>query len=119
MLKLKTLLPAVLLGLTLPVTAQQIYQSTDEQGNPTFSDQPAPDSKEVVIEKPNVSEPMKIPPPSATPEPATAPEPKLETEYFPEGELTTEPKRSRNKKKRKKNKRKWRRRYDYEANPHY
>lgn len=114
--KLKILLPVLLLGLSLPVTAQQVYRSTDDQGNTTFSDQPMPESEEVVIEKPNVADPVAVPPPSAAPAPE--PEPTLEAEAVPEGELVSEPKKSSNKKKRKKNKRKWKRWQDYQPVPH-
>lgn len=107
--KFRTLLFALLLGMSLPVTAQQVYRSTDAEGNTTFSDKPASDSEEVVIDTPNLADPVAVPPPSAEPAPAPEPTPEIEATPAPEGELVSEPKKSKNKKKRKKNKRKWRR----------
>ncbi|MCP4332754.1 MAG: DUF4124 domain-containing protein [Gammaproteobacteria bacterium] len=47
----------------------QVYQSTDEQGNVSFSDQPTPDSKEIVVPETNVGDSVDVPPPAPKPEP--------------------------------------------------
>jgi hypothetical protein len=98
--KLRILLPAQLLGLCLPVMAQEVYRSTDAQGNIVFSDQKTPDAETVVIDAPNISDPVKVPPPSAAPAPA--PKPKPTAAPVPEGELVPVPetrKKKRNKRR--------------------
>ena len=70
MLNFRILLPALLLGLCLPVMAQQVYRSTDAQGNIMFSDTPTQGSETVTIDAPNIADSVKAPPP----EPEQAPE---------------------------------------------
>lgn len=113
--KLKFLPPALLLGFFASTMAQDIYRSTDAQGNIVFSDQQTPGADTVVIDTPNIADPVAVPPPSATPTPA--PEPVVEkaaeppaTESLPEGNLVGYP-RCRKGKRRKC------RRYSYEYGP--
>jgi hypothetical protein len=73
----------VLLGAGL-VAKAQVYQSTDEEGNVSFSDQPTPESKEVVVPEPNVGDSVEVPPPAPEPEPETVVD---EMPKAPEGEL--------------------------------
>ena len=61
----------VLLSISLMAQAQ-VYQSTDEEGNVSFSDQPTPESKQIVVPETNVGDSVDVPPPA--PEPAPAPE---------------------------------------------
>jgi hypothetical protein len=96
--KLRILLSALLLGLCLPVMGQQVYRSTDAQGNIVFSDQKTPGAETVVIDAPNISDPVKVPPPSATPAPA--PKPKPTAAPLPEGELVPVPEKRNKKRKR-------------------
>ena len=87
MLKIRILLPALLLGLCLPVMAQQVYRSTDAQGNVVFSDKPTQGSETVDINAPNIADSVKVPAPQ--PEQAVEPKPevaKKETAPAPEGE---------------------------------
>jgi hypothetical protein len=70
MLKFRILLPALLLGLCLPVMAQQVYRSTDAQGNIVFSDKPTQGSETVTIDAPNIADSVKVP----APQPEQAPE---------------------------------------------
>jgi hypothetical protein len=96
--KLRILLPALLLGICLPVMAQEVYRSTDAQGNIVFSDTPTQGSETVVIDTPNISDPVKVPPPSATPAPA--PKPKPAAAPLPESELVPVPEKSKKKRKK-------------------
>jgi hypothetical protein len=73
--KLFLIVFASLSMLCLNATAQQVYESTDAQGNVTFSDEPSPGSKEVTIEAPNLSDAVKVPPPSPDTETEQAPQP--------------------------------------------
>ena len=73
--KLTLILIASLSTLCLNATAQQVYQSTDEQGNVSFSDTPTPGSQAVTIGEPNLSDAVEVPPPSSEPAPAPAPKP--------------------------------------------
>ncbi len=102
---IRILLPALLLGLCLPASAQQVYRSTDAQGNITFSDKRTAGSETVTIDAPNVADPVAAPPPSATPAPEPAPEPKPAIEAAPdlEGDLEKAPNTRKNKKKRRRN----------------
>lgn len=111
---LRILLPALLLGLCLPVKAQQVYRSIDAEGNVVFSDTPSAGSKTVDIQAPNLADSVKVPPPpaapaaSATPAAATKPTPQPSAAPLTEGELVPVPE-TRNKRK----KRRYRHR-DYE-----
>ena len=62
----------------------QVYQSTDEEGNVSFSDQATPDSKEIVVPEPNVGDSVEVPPPAPEPEPEIVVE---EIPEAPQGEL--------------------------------
>jgi hypothetical protein len=84
MLNFRILLPALLLGLCLPVMAQQVYRSTDAQGNIMFSDTPTQGSETVTIDAPNIADSVKAPPP----EPEQAPEVANE-ETAPKSESTS------------------------------
>jgi hypothetical protein len=77
--KLSLLVLAALATLCLNATAQQVYESTDEQGNVTFSDTPTPGSREVTIEAPNLGDAVKVPPASPDTETQEAPKPKPAT----------------------------------------
>ena len=77
----------LLLGFSLAAHAQ-VYQSTDADGNVTFSDQPTPESEEVVVPETNVGDSVDVPPPA--PEPVVEPEPEIKIEELPselQGEL--------------------------------
>ncbi len=78
MLKFRILLPALLLGLCLPVMAQQVYRSTDAQGNVVFSDTPTAGSETVDIDAPNIADSVKVPPPQ--PEQEVEPKPEVANE---------------------------------------
>ena len=76
--------------------AAQVYQSTDEQGNVTYSDTPTPESEAVSIEKPNVGDAIEVPP--SAPEPVVEPKPDPAVEKLPpelEGDLIGVEKRSK------------------------
>src|SRR5210317_494198 len=73
---LSLLVLAGLATLCLNATAQQDYESTDEQGNVTFSDTPTPGSRAVTIEAPNVGDAVKVPPPSQDTDTQEVPKPK-------------------------------------------
>ncbi len=74
---------SALLSMCLAAQAQ-VYQSTDEEGNVSFSDQPTQDSKEIVVPEPNVGDSVEVPPPAPEPEPEIVVE---EIPDVPEGEL--------------------------------
>lgn len=57
-----------LLSISLMAHAQ-VYQSTDEEGNVSFSDQPTPDSKQIVVPETNVGDSVDVPPPAPKSEP--------------------------------------------------
>lgn len=89
MLKFRILLPALLLGLCLPVMAQQVYRSTDAQGNVVFSDTPTAGSEAVDIDTPNTADEVEVPPSQPEPKPEvanqeTAPAPKSEATILQE-----------------------------------
>ena len=83
-----------LLVLSLSAHAQ-VYQSTDAEGNVTFSDQPTPESEKVHVPAPNVGDSVDVPPPAPTPVVESKPEVAIE-ELPPEleVELTGSNKRS-------------------------
>ena len=73
----------VLLSISLMAQAQ-VYQSTDEEGNVSFSDQPTPDSKEIVVPETNVGDSVDVPPPAPEPEPEIVED---DIPQAPQGEL--------------------------------
>jgi hypothetical protein len=77
-----------LLASSLPLVGQQVYRSTDDHGNLTFSDQPGDSGEAVAIPETNVGESVEVPPPA--PAPATEPEPEAVATEIPgslQGEL--------------------------------
>ena len=81
MIKYRVLLCPLLLCLSCSAFAQ-VYQSTDDEGNVTFSDTPTEGSKAVEVEETNVADPVEVP---ANTSPAPAPEPRvIKTERAPE-----------------------------------
>lgn len=112
--RFRILLPAILFGFITPGIAQEVYRSTDAEGNIVFSDQQTEGAETVVIDTPNIADPVAVPPPSATPPPepepvvSKSPEPVVASE--PEEKLVGYPK-CRKKKRRKC------RRYSYEYGP--
>ena len=79
MIKFRLLLLSALV-VAAPGFATEVYQSTDEKGNPVFSDVPTEGSEAIQIQQPNVGDSVDVPPPS--PEPA--PEPKAEPQPEPQ-----------------------------------
>ena len=78
-----------LLGFCLAAHAQ-VYKSTDADGNVTFSDQPTPEGKEVVVPETNVGDSVDVPPPAPVPVPVVEPKPEIRIEELPpelQGEL--------------------------------
>jgi len=73
--KLSLIVLASLSILCLNASAQQVYESTDEQGNVTFSDTPSPGSRAVTIQAPNLGDAVKVPPPSPDTATEQAPRP--------------------------------------------
>ena len=76
-----------LLGFSLAAHAQ-VYESTDADGEVTFSDQPTPESKEVIVPETNVGDSIDVPPPA--PVPVVEPKPEVAVEELPpelEGDL--------------------------------
>jgi hypothetical protein len=71
MSKLRALLYLLLLGSSCTVFAQ-VYESTDAEGNKSFSDTPSAGSQEIVIPETNTGNAVKVPKPE--PEPAPKPE---------------------------------------------
>lgn len=81
MIKYRVLLSTLLLCQSYTAFAQ-VYQSTDEEGNVTFSDTPSADSKAVEVEPTNVADPVEVP---ANTAPPPEPEPRvIKTERAPE-----------------------------------
>lgn len=68
-----SLLFPLLLSLSFTAFAQ-VYQSTDEEGTPSFSDTPSAGSTEIKIPETNTGNAVKVPPPEPEPAPAPAPE---------------------------------------------
>ena len=81
MIKFRLLLLSALV-VAAPGFATEVYQSTDEKGNPVFSDVPTEGSEAIQIQQPNVGDSVEVPPPS--PEPDPAPEPKAEPQPEPQ-----------------------------------
>jgi hypothetical protein len=73
MIKCRVLLFPVFLCLSCSAFAQ-VYKSTDDEGNVTFSDTPTEGSKAVQVEETNVADPVKVPENTSPP---PAPEPKV------------------------------------------
>ena len=71
------------------VAHAQVYKSYDEEGNVVFSDKPTQDSKEVKINKPNLSDSFEIPPPP--PPPPVEPSVQAESEARPEPATAKQP----------------------------
>ena len=69
-----------LLGLSLAAHAQ-VYQSTDTDGNVTFSDQPTPEGKKVEVPETNIGDSVDVPPPA--PVPVVEPKPEIKIEELP------------------------------------
>ena len=93
---LKIVLLTLLLASAQANLAQEVYKSTDSEGNVTFSDQPAGESEAVEIPATNVGDSVEVPPPVPEPVPA-APEGEL-IEGLPEnleGEIEANKKRSK------------------------
>jgi hypothetical protein len=80
MIKFRILLLPLLLGLSCTAFAQQVYKSTDAEGNVTFSDTPSTGSEAEQIEKPNVADPVEVP---ANTTPTPAPEPEVTQQQAP------------------------------------
>ena len=83
MSKPRSLLFALLLSLSSSAFAQ-VYQSTDEQGNTSFSDTPSAGSTEIKIPETNTGDAIEVPPPEPDPKPAPAPEVTVEKSAPPE-----------------------------------
>lgn len=101
----RILIPALLLlVLGLPAMAQQVYRSTDADGNVIFSDTPTPGSETITVDTPNLADPVKLPPPSPMPDsanpPQVKPEPVIEGAPDPEGEIYPDSGRKSKKKRR-------------------
>lgn len=73
MSKPRTLPLLLLLGSSCTAFAQ-VYQSTDSEGNTSFSDTPSAGSQEIVIPETNTGNAVKVPEPKPEPEPAPEPE---------------------------------------------
>ena len=79
MIKYRVLLSTLLLCLSCTAFAQ-VYKSTDDEGNVTFSDTPTDGGEAVAVEPTNVADPVEVPVNTAPP-----PEPKVvKTERAPE-----------------------------------
>ena len=74
MTRTPTLLLLLLLGSSCTAFAQ-VYQSTDSEGNTSFSDTPSAGSQEIIIPETNTGDAVKVP--ESKPEPAPAPEPEV------------------------------------------
>ncbi len=85
-----------LLSISLMAQAQ-VYQSTDEEGNVSFSDQPTPDSKEIVVPETNVGDSVDVPPPAPEPEPEIVAD---DIPQAPQGELIVEENDDNNRRRR-------------------
>ncbi len=86
----KVLLLLMLIAICQPVFGQQVYRSTDAEGNVTFSDQPDATGEAVTIPKPNVGESIKAPASDPAPAAVLEPEPEIVVEELPgslQGEL--------------------------------
>ena len=74
MSKPRTLLLLLLLGSSCTVFAE-VYESTDAEGNKSFSDTPSAGSQEIIIPETNTGDAVKVP--ETKPEPEPVPEPKV------------------------------------------
>ena len=102
----KFFLLLILVGVCQPVIGQQVYRSTDAEGNVTFSDQPDATGETVTIPAPNVGDSVKVPPPAPAPVPAPViePQPEIAVEELPEalqGELDGVKKKKKRRRPRK------------------
>ena len=68
----RTLFLLLLLGSSGNAFAQ-VYESTDAEGNKSYSDRPSAGSQEIVIPETNTGDAVKVPEPKPEPEPAPAP----------------------------------------------
>ena len=82
MFKLHTLLILLTMGLSANAFAE-VYQSTDSEGNTSFSDTPSVGSKEIAVPETNVGDSVKVPEPSAEPEPEPVPKPEVVEQQAP------------------------------------
>ena len=82
MFEFRTPLMLLLLGLSGNAIAQ-VYQSTDAEGNPSFSDTPSAGSEEIELPETNVGDSVKVPEPSAEPEPEPVPKPEVVEQQAP------------------------------------
>ena len=73
MIKPCTILFSFLLA-TSNTAFAQVYQSTDADGNPVFSDTPTPNGQEIQIPETNVGDAVEVPKPEPRPEPEPEPE---------------------------------------------
>ena len=83
MINFRILLLPLLLGLSCSAFAQQVYKSTDAEGNVTFSDTPSTGSEAVQVEETNVEEAVKVPKNQFEDE-APAPKPKVTQQAPPQ-----------------------------------
>ena len=100
MLSRRTILFGLLGTVSMPLAAQ-VYQSTDSEGNVSYSDQPTEGSKPVDVPEPNVGDSVEVPPPA--PEPVIEEKPQPVVEETPpelEGELIGEDKKKKKKRRR-------------------
>jgi len=86
MSKLRTLLILLTIGLSTNSLAQ-VYQSTDSEGNTSFSDTPSADSQEIEVPETNVGDSVKVPEPSFEPEPEPVPKPEVVEQQAPPPEV--------------------------------
>ena len=80
----KVLLLLMLAGICQPVFGQQVYRSTDAEGNVTFSDQPDATGEAVTIPEPNVGDAVNVPPPAPATAPVIEAGPEISAEELPE-----------------------------------
>ena len=78
--KPRTLLLLLLRGSSCAAFAQ-VYESTDAEGNKSFSDTPSAGSQEIIIPETNTGNAVKVP--ESKPEPEPAPEPKVVEQQAP------------------------------------
>ena len=74
MIKPRVLLLPLLLGLSCSAFAQQVYKSTDADGNVSYSDTPSAGDQAVQVEETNVADPVNVQKDEAF---VPAPEPKV------------------------------------------
>lgn len=89
---MRTILILTLSVVVTQVSAQQVYEQVDSEGNASFSDQPTPGSQAVVIE-PNVVDTEKPPPAAAPARQSAVPASKPETAQEAPVEIDEEPAR--------------------------